>query len=89
MGPNGPYPNGDSDALFAAEVHSFLRGKLSADRPAFAVKILPGAARASLDSRVRILYGQPRSPVSGVLFPRGGESPTFPRVTVADPVSGR
>jgi hypothetical protein len=35
MGPNGPYPNGDSDALFAAEVHSFLRGKLSADRPRF------------------------------------------------------
>jgi hypothetical protein len=56
MGPNGPNPNGDSDALFAAEVHSFPRGKLSADRPAFAVKILPGAAHASLDSRVRILY---------------------------------
>src|ERR1700720_1441387 len=45
----------------------------------------PGAGRASLDSRVRILSGQPGSPVSGVLFPRGGESPTFPRVTRADP----
>jgi hypothetical protein len=28
--------------------------------PAFAVKALPGAGRASLDSRVRILSGQPR-----------------------------
>src|SRR6478736_5513967 len=51
----------------------------------FAVKALPGTGRASPDSRVRILSGQPGSPVSGVLFPRWGESPTFPRVTRADP----
>jgi hypothetical protein len=31
---NGLSRHGDSDALFAAEVHSFLRGKLSANRPA-------------------------------------------------------
>ena len=34
---------------------------------------------------VRIQLPQPGSPVSGVLFPRWGESPTFPRVTRADP----
>ena len=34
---------------------------------------------------VRIRVPQPGSPVSGILFPRWGESPTFPRVTRADP----
>ena len=34
---------------------------------------------------VRIQIPQPGSPVSGVLFPRWGESPTFPWVTRADP----
>src|ERR1700730_2314792 len=34
---------------------------------------------------VRIQVPQPGSPVSGVLFPRWGESPTFPWVTRADP----
>src|SRR5271166_7144404 len=31
--PNGPVGHGDSDAPIDAEVHSFLRGKLSANRP--------------------------------------------------------
>src|SRR6202040_1541376 len=51
---NWPLPrHGDSDALFAAEVHSFLRLKLSAIRPS--------VCHASLDSKVRILSGQPGS----------------------------
>ena len=37
---NRPLPrHGDSDALFAAEVHSFLRCKISANRPAFATRL--------------------------------------------------
>jgi hypothetical protein len=35
---------------------------------------------ASLDSRVRILSGQPRSPVSGLIFPGWREPPISPRV---------
>jgi hypothetical protein len=34
---------------------------------------------------VRIQVPQPRSPVSGVLFPGGGESPTFPQVRLGCP----
>ncbi len=34
---------------------------------------------------VRIQVPQPASPVSGVLFPGGVESPTFPRVSLAQP----
>ncbi len=47
--------------------------------------IAPAFAAKSLDSRVRILSGQPASRVSGVIFPGGGESLTFPRVTLVDP----
>ena len=50
---NRPLPrHGDSDTLFAAEVHSLLRLKLSAIRPS--------VWHASLDSKVRILSGQQR-----------------------------
>src|SRR3984893_12421646 len=36
-------------------------------------------------AEVRILPPQPRSPVSGVLFLGGGESPAFPRVRLGCP----
>jgi hypothetical protein len=72
----------DSDALFAAEVHPFLGGKLSAIRPNFCGRVFTNAS-ASLDSRVRILSGQPRSSVSGVYFPQNGKASTFPRLRLA------
>jgi hypothetical protein len=74
---------GDSDALFAAEVHPFLGGKLSAIRPNFLRHRVFTNASASLDSRVRILSGQPRSAVSWVIFPSWRELPAFPRVRLA------
>src|ERR1700730_9166111 len=36
-------------------------------------------------AEVRILCGQPASPISGGLFPGGGESPTFPQVRLGCP----
>jgi hypothetical protein len=45
-----------------------------------------GPPAASLDSRVRFLQS-PASPVSGVLFRGGGESPTFPQVRPGCPRS--
>jgi hypothetical protein len=42
MGPNRPLSrHGDSDAPIAAEVHSFVRRKLSAKRPSVCVKSVP------------------------------------------------
>jgi len=40
---------------------------------------------STLHFQARILSGQPASPVSGVLFPGGGESPTFPQVRLGCP----
>jgi hypothetical protein len=47
----------------------------------------PGAGRASLDSRVRILSGQPSGSVSGLIFPGWRQPPISPRVRPMRPQS--
>jgi hypothetical protein len=72
--------------IYARTVRSWSRITLrfSTNSRAFPVNSLLAGNFAPRRVRSR-LARQPRSPVSGVLFPGGGESPTFPQVRLGCP----